>query len=582
ECIDRRTARANLAISVVSACYATGLRVDGQLGWWLVVWFICLIAALSSIARPAPAATSTPGGSSGHSPGRAWRRLAGIGASAAIGAALTVLVLSVVAIPAGPAALTLPALIDHARPVSQPGGLVAADGTPSTRGQTGDGTRSASTATTGNGGYPGFSEQLDTSIRGPMSDDIVMRVRAPEPDFWRGQTFSDYDGRFWYADSDEGRPARGPSISVPAAIGDVEEPASGVASTQFIQTYFVEVDQPNIVFAAYRPTQIIFDGAVWRRPDGSLRSDVVLTKGSVYTVVSERAETTAASLRGQGDVAASVATNPDVFRYLTLPATVTPRTRALADQLTAAGASTYDTVQAMEAWLAAHVQYDLNAPVPADGVDAVDDFLFQSQRGFCEQIASALAVMLRSQGVPARLVSGYVPGQRDRISGVWNVRGSDAHAWVEVWFPDTGWQAFDPTADVPLAGDAPPPSVGNELAHAIADAVHDHAVTLALVVLAGMALTGLVRLGRVVVRRHRRGRWGLLQDRWERAAVRRGLDTTCSNPELARRWATVEPPTVEEAARLADALDRVVFDPAFEDSDADYRHARSLGERLGV
>ena len=87
--------------------------------------------------------------------------------------------------------------------------------------------------------------------------------------------------------------------------------------------------------------------------------------------------------------------------------------------------------------------------MPAEGVDAVDDFLFVSQRGFCEQIASALTVMLRSQGVPARLATGYLPGERDRVSGVWKVRASDAHAWVEVWFPETGWEAFDPTASVP-------------------------------------------------------------------------------------------------------------------------------------
>ena len=59
-----------------------------------------------------------------------------------------------------------------------------------------------------------------------------------------------------------------------------------------MQTYFVEVDQPNVLFAAYRPTRVIFDGAVWRRPDGALRSDVVLTEGAVYTVVSERPEVT--------------------------------------------------------------------------------------------------------------------------------------------------------------------------------------------------------------------------------------------------------------------------------------------------
>src|SRR5699024_11111152 len=71
--------------------------------------------------------------------------------------------------------------------------------------------------------------------------------------------------------------------------------------------------------------------------------------------------------------------------------------------------------------------------------------------GWCEQIASSLVVMSRSQGIPARLATGFVASERDRVSGDLLVRGTDAHAWAEVWFPDLGWVPFDPTADVPLA-----------------------------------------------------------------------------------------------------------------------------------
>ena len=90
-------------------------------------------------------------------------------------------------------------------------------------------------------------------MRGDFGDDVVMRVRATEPDFWRGQTFGEFDGRFWYADGDLGRPGDGPAIDVPRALGD---PYSlSVPSSQFVQTYYVEVDQPNVLFAAYRPTR---------------------------------------------------------------------------------------------------------------------------------------------------------------------------------------------------------------------------------------------------------------------------------------------------------------------------------------
>lgn len=579
ECTDRRAARVSLAISVVVATYAAGLRVDGRLTAWLGLWLICLIAALVVTAAP-----GSPRAASGAASRRWGHAAARAGLKVGAGGVAAVTLLSMVSVPSGPAPLTLPTFLDNQRPVGAPGVLSRPDGTPTERGDPGDGTRGGDTTGGSNGGYPGFAESLDTSIRGPLSDDVVMRVRAPEPDFWRGQTFADFDGRFWYADQDLGQQHNGPTIKVPPAIGDLDEPWSGVSTTPFVQTYFVEVDQPNVVFAAYRPTQLTFDGTVWLRPDGALRSDIVLTKGSVYTVVSSRAEITATSLRDQGDVTdyLDARPTPQLDRYLALPATVSQRTIALADDLTARGASTYDTVRAMEAWLGANVEYDLDAPVPGDGVDAVDDFLFESQRGFCEQIATALAVMLRTQGVPARLVTGYVPGERDLISGVWKVRGSDAHAWVEVWFPASGWQAFDPTSNVPLAGDTRPNTIGVDLARATIANVRNHATAVVTVVAIAAAGGLLTRTGRAWLRRRRRGRWGLLQDRWVRAGARHGVDTTSSNPEQARRWADLAPLHAADARLLAEELDRVAFDPDWIDDDDRYRRAERVGQRLGV
>ena len=272
-------------------------------------------------------------------------------------------------------------------------------------------------------GYPGFTEQLDTSVRGDLGDEIVMRVRAPEPAFWRGQTFTDFDGRTWTVSPDLGQERPGPVIDVPPTIGDAL--GTPVPTSELVQTYFVEQDLPNVVFAAARPVQVIFDGSLWTRPDGALRSDVTLTAGSVYTVISERVQVDADVLRAQGDLGEffagfrDAAGGEELDPFLELPASTTQRTIDLASSLRTPGESTYDTILAYEAWLGANTEYDLDAPVPADGADAVDDFLFESQLGFCEQIASTLTIMLRSQGVPARLATGYVPGDRDRVSGVW-------------------------------------------------------------------------------------------------------------------------------------------------------------------
>jgi len=78
-------------------------------------------------------------------------------------------------------------------------------------------------------------------------------------------------------------------------------------------------------------------------------------------------------------------------------------------------------------------------------MDAVEYFLFEQKRGYCEQFSSSLAVMARSQGIPARVVTGYAPGEYNPFTGYYDVRASDAHAWVEVYFPGYGWSTFDPT-----------------------------------------------------------------------------------------------------------------------------------------
>ena len=106
---------------------------------------------------------------------------------------------------------------------------------------------------------------------------------------------------------------------------------------------------------------------------------------------------------------------------------------------------------AIERWLAENYRYDIDSPVPPEGQDAVDHFLFETDVGFCEQFASATAIMLRTLDVPTRVVAGYTPGTRNPFTGYYEVKNSDAHSWVEVWFPRYGWYEFDPTFAIPPA-----------------------------------------------------------------------------------------------------------------------------------
>jgi hypothetical protein len=575
ECRDRRTVRVGLGISGVVLVYAAGFRVDDAIGWWLLAWMVCFGMSTSRLALPT-ASPARRGIGVGSIAAKRAATLAPRVASVAIGVAATLALLAVVPIPDGPARLTLPTFIQDPQDIAVPGAIAAPDGSIRDSSDSGASTRAPAGQA---GGYTGFAQTMDTSVRGALSNEVVMRVRAPQADFWRGQTFADFDGRTWHADDDIGTRHNGPNIDIPRALGDTAD-GRNVGVDRFVQTFYVEADMPNVIFAAYRPVQAIVDADVWTRDDGALRASTVLGAGSIYTVVSARPHVTAEQLRSDGDVDERLSPfgKQVLARYLDLPDSTTPETIALADELAAGSESTYDVILAYEDWMSRNVQYDLNAPVPDPGEDAVDDFLFQSKRGFCEQIATALAIMLRTQGVPTRVATGFAAGTRDRVAGVYEVRASDAHAWVEVWFPTTGWQAFDPTASVPLSGEQAQKSVGGELATGVAGYVGDHGDQLAGAVLIGLLILATGALVLELRRRHRRGRWGLLQDRFGTLAGRHGAPDGATNVRRAASWTAADDAAVARA--VAEQLDRVAFDPTFADDDDEYDETRRALSQL--
>ncbi len=132
---------------------------------------------------------------------------------------------------------------------------------------------------------------------------------------------------------------------------------------------------------------------------------------------------------------------------LQLPEHVSPRVQALAhDWRTRADSDRAVVQEALDYFHTQPFVYTLQPPLL--GEDPVDDFLFGTQRGFCEHYAAAFVVLMRSAGIPARVVTGYQGGEYNPVGDYWLIRQADAHAWAEVWLPDTGWQRVDPTAAV--------------------------------------------------------------------------------------------------------------------------------------
>ena len=142
--------------------------------------------------------------------------------------------------------------------------------------------------------------------------------------------------------------------------------------------------------------------------------------------------------------------------YLQLPASLPQRVRALADELTRDVEMPVDKAMALQDYLRGEdFEYSEEIERPPRGMDGVDYFLFVSRKGHSDYFASAMAVMLRSVGVPARLAGGYAPGASVDGIGAKAVRDSDSHAWTQVYFPGHGWIDFEPSPKWPLVGRGP-------------------------------------------------------------------------------------------------------------------------------
>ena len=168
-----------------------------------------------------------------------------------------------------------------------------------------------------------------------------------------------------------------------------------------------------------------------------------LRPGDAYGVTGLASAATEADLRGAGTAYPAY-----VDRYLDLPS-ITPRTQTLADELAAGYDNPFDVAVAVEEFVRDRIAYELEIEPPPDDQDAVDYVLFDSRVGYCEYHASAMAVLLRAVGIPARMVVGFYQVPLDPEAGGYIYRQRDAHAWVEVYFPGYGWIPFEPTPSQP-------------------------------------------------------------------------------------------------------------------------------------
>jgi transglutaminase-like putative cysteine protease len=247
--------------------------------------------------------------------------------------------------------------------------------------------------------------------------------------YWRERTYDVYTGHGWDTSS------RNPSqVQAEQAWIETSFPYEVVT-----QTYRLLDARANFGFAVNEMVSVDQSYRTISRGEGDLAAYSI--DAAEYTVVSHAPIPTA------GELIAAEEAYPDwvAERYLGLPPIPT-RVSELAEELVqTTGATTrYDKARVIEAYIRNFI-YDLDIEPPPLDADIVDYFLFEAQRGYCDYSATAMVVMLRSLGVAARYASGFGQGTYDVVNEGWVVNEGNAHAWVEVYFPDYGWIEFEPT-----------------------------------------------------------------------------------------------------------------------------------------
>lgn len=311
----------------------------------------------------------------------------------------------------------------------------------------------------------GFSDHVQLGQIGQIqqSHAVVMHIQIDDDNIgrydlhWRGVSLADFDGHTWSNPREQFVLQRQPdnSFAVPRM------------NTSVLPSY-VALRQGRELVIHYRVlmepigTNVFFLAPWARNVSGDYRMMAADSGGAVYNFDSQRAisryeansdiaKPTPAELReaGQNYPPQISAT------YLRLPA-LDPRVPRLATQIAGSARTNFDKASAIENHLRTRYGYTLELPRTEER-DPIANFLFQRKEGHCEYFASSMAVMLRTLGIPSRVVNGFRSDEFNDLTGNYVVRAKDAHAWVEAYFPGYGWQMFDPT---PAGGSGTPQGWG--------------------------------------------------------------------------------------------------------------------------
>jgi transglutaminase-like putative cysteine protease len=306
--------------------------------------------------------------------------------------------------------------------------------------------------------FIGFSENVTLGEIGTLkaSNEIVMRARLEGPlptdpiDLrWRGVALDEFNGRSWRKSAEARQ-----QDSITGERGFFQVGTTSALHRLTSQTVFLEPIESSVLFTLPHAVALQGDFQSLRVDrERSIQSRRPQLERTIYKVLSDTTPPDVESLRNDMQPY-----TVGYARYQRLPNALDPRIadRARAMIVNHNARTRYEIAKAIEAELQTDFGYSLE--MKASGPDPLADFLFNVKAGHCEYFSTAMVVMLRTHGVAARVVNGFLPGEYNETAGAFTVRQSDAHSWVEVYFPKTNsWVTFDPT---PAAGRTEPQSTG--------------------------------------------------------------------------------------------------------------------------
>lgn len=294
----------------------------------------------------------------------------------------------------------------------------------------------------------GFSDSVNLGELGELlqNDQIVMRSRIensnnkiPSSFKWRGVALDAFDNKRWSKSNKQ--------IGEPLGKSERDFFLFDYASSKddlTIQTVYLEPINTPVLFTISRPVAVQGNFQFLRKDsEGAITFGRDGTDRLSYKVYSDTSVPSAEELRTDNENY-----SPEYKGYLQLPEKMDERIAVLANQITEKQSSRYDKAKAVEKYLQTQFGYTLE--MKAKGDEPLADFLFRVREGHCEYFATAMAVMLRTQGIATRIVNGFQSGEYNETADVFVIKQKDAHSWVEVYFPrENAWITFDPT---PFAG----------------------------------------------------------------------------------------------------------------------------------